>query len=486
MIRGRGWTGFYAAALQEAMRKSNREFAALLGVETTTINNWRSGLSTVKPRPLTQKILDTVYRQHTTSEDRTRFEQIVAEGESVWRSRHPATPRQTRLPTLAGSTDHADSPRQPAGGAADPTTRPQEMSECRAKIEGEDEVNRRQFGVSALSAIALTGTTAQLPQQPLASAKRLHQQPLASGKRLGLAEVRGWLTFAEEIDQRDQREGGAGLVREAHTTLLQARGQLDSAHCDPATATAAASAVGNVAVIAGWVAYDSEHHDLARACYREGLELSARSGDNDLAVHSLLNAAALEISLSRQGSGNPYLALQNINRAAQIAQHWKPGRIHALIAVRQAQAWARIGSHDDFRTAMNHAHAAMDTALNSELLTHCPRWLRFVDPIELAGHEARAYGDLGDHRAALDLYERALEGQSIRNEANTRAWYAATRAAVGDLRGALAEAEPVLATLEDVGSTRTLRVLAPLRSHGSKAEEFTHRYDKIAQKTLTT
>lgn len=182
MIRGRGWTGFDAAALQEAMRRSNREFAALLGVETTTVNNWRSGLSTVKPRPLTQEILDTAYRQHATSEDRTRFKQIVAEGESVWRSRHPATPRQTPVPALAGPTDHADSPRQPAGGATDLTTRPQEMSECRAEAEGEDKVNRRQFGVSALSAIALTGTMAELPQQPLASAKRLPQQPLASGK----------------------------------------------------------------------------------------------------------------------------------------------------------------------------------------------------------------------------------------------------------------------------------------------------------------
>ncbi len=42
MVRGREWTGFEAAALQEAMRKSVRDFAALLGVDTTTIANWRS------------------------------------------------------------------------------------------------------------------------------------------------------------------------------------------------------------------------------------------------------------------------------------------------------------------------------------------------------------------------------------------------------------------------------------------------------------
>lgn len=34
MVRAREWTGFEAAALQEAMRRSIREFAAHLGVET--------------------------------------------------------------------------------------------------------------------------------------------------------------------------------------------------------------------------------------------------------------------------------------------------------------------------------------------------------------------------------------------------------------------------------------------------------------------
>ncbi|MFI9503815.1 hypothetical protein [Nocardia sp. NPDC052566] len=88
MLRARQWTGFEAAALQEAMRRSIREFAAELGVETTTINNWRTGLGSVTPRSATQAILDTTYQHRATSEDRARFEQIVAEGEVAWRERH--------------------------------------------------------------------------------------------------------------------------------------------------------------------------------------------------------------------------------------------------------------------------------------------------------------------------------------------------------------------------------------------------------------
>ncbi|MFC4375540.1 hypothetical protein ACFO5K_15675 [Nocardia halotolerans] len=76
------------------MRKSIREFADMLGVETTTVSNWRSGLSAVKPRSVAQEILDTAYARHATQDDRARFEQIIAEGEAAWRSRHslPAHP----------------------------------------------------------------------------------------------------------------------------------------------------------------------------------------------------------------------------------------------------------------------------------------------------------------------------------------------------------------------------------------------------------
>ncbi|MFI2344955.1 hypothetical protein [Nocardia gamkensis] len=93
------------------MRKSIREFAALLGVETTTITNWRSGLGAVTPRSGTQAILDTTYQQRATAEDRARFEQIVAEGEAVWRERH-----QTRSQSIQTEVVVAASMSPPLDG----------------------------------------------------------------------------------------------------------------------------------------------------------------------------------------------------------------------------------------------------------------------------------------------------------------------------------------------------------------------------------
>ncbi|NEW54521.1 hypothetical protein GV794_02415 [Nocardia cyriacigeorgica] len=106
MVRGRAWTGFEAAALQEAMRRSVRDFAGLLGVETTTVNNWRVGLSTVTPRSSTQSILDTTFALRTTPQDRERFEQIVAEGEAAWQRRN--RPQQSPLIDRAPSDVECD------------------------------------------------------------------------------------------------------------------------------------------------------------------------------------------------------------------------------------------------------------------------------------------------------------------------------------------------------------------------------------------
>ncbi|MEU4652173.1 hypothetical protein [Nocardia fluminea] len=46
-----------------ASPSTSREFAALLGVETTTVNNGRAGLGAVKPRSAAQAILDTACPQ---------------------------------------------------------------------------------------------------------------------------------------------------------------------------------------------------------------------------------------------------------------------------------------------------------------------------------------------------------------------------------------------------------------------------------------
>ncbi|MBF6465715.1 hypothetical protein IU427_11090 [Nocardia beijingensis] len=140
MVRGRAWTGFEAVALQEAMRRSIRDFAALLGLESTTVNNWRTGLGSVRPRSRTQAILDTTLDLKATPEDRARFEQIVAEGEAAWRRRHQSpgwrSPRSIAAPVHGEpiSTGQVDSgttsePPLPGQGASE------ELSAVLARVD---------------------------------------------------------------------------------------------------------------------------------------------------------------------------------------------------------------------------------------------------------------------------------------------------------------------------------------------------------------
>ncbi|WP_280249394.1 hypothetical protein [Nocardia abscessus] len=124
MVRGRAWTGFEAVALQEAMRRSVRDFAALLGLETTTVNNWRTGLSSVRPRSNTQTILDITLDQRATTEDRARFEQIVAEGESAWRARHQPPARRSTHVSAAPVDDETISTSRTDDSEANEPPRP--------------------------------------------------------------------------------------------------------------------------------------------------------------------------------------------------------------------------------------------------------------------------------------------------------------------------------------------------------------------------
>ncbi|MFI8977492.1 hypothetical protein ACIGO9_31750 [Nocardia asteroides] len=421
------WTAAHVLALREyALREDREEFAARLGFSAKVVDKW----------------------------ERTATKENPVRGAS-------ARALDTALERLSGN----------------------QLARMRMAPGIEDDVNRRQFGFGATT---LVGASLAVDTVTAGS----HS---GTGPRIGLTDVRALVDYTEALEQRDQREGGAALVVEASAVLAVTRQQLDSAVYDPITGTAAASAVGNLAVITGFLAYDADDQDFARQCYSAAMELGSRSGDDELTVHTLCNKANQEVTLSRHGRGNAHLALQNAARAWHLARDWRPGRIHALISVREAQARAAIGDHDGFRTAMDKAHRALDAAMHAELITHCPRWLRFVDPGELAGHEARAYSDLGDHRAALKLYELATRGQGRRNETNASAWHAATRAAVGDVRGALEVADPVLSAMEGtaggrppIGSTRSLRVLAPIGQLAGAGDTFIDRYNALDSKKAIT
>ncbi|WP_156426132.1 hypothetical protein [Nocardia jinanensis] len=328
------------------------------------------------------------------------------------------------------------------------------------------DVKRREFGILAAAAGAVMAAGWQFRE------------------RIGMADVRRLLAGVDALEAQDQVSGSGELVAFAVEQLARAKHTLDTGTYDGATGDAFASATGHLAVLTGWLAYDSGMQPLARRCYTDALALATEAGDEDLTACACLYWANQAIALTRAGrGGGAHHALKLIDRARVLVRGRAPGRIHALIAVREAQARGFIGDRDAFGRAILTAWREVEHAQQYEPVEECPQWLRFVTPSEIRGHEARGWHDVGESARALGLFDVAMQEEaSDRNAAHLHAWVAATHADLGDARTALDVGIPVLERLETIASARTLEVLGPVRSAAetTAGAEFRDRFDVLA------
>jgi hypothetical protein len=418
------WTGVEVRALRiAALRDTQQEFADRAGFFLPTIKKWH-GATWEKPvRGASAEALDTMLRG-LDDEQRERFDAELA-------TRSDSSPPREKTSVQPGA-----------------------IAFGMYAWEVDSDVKRREFGKLA-GAVAMT--TAVWP----------------FGEHIGPADAQRLLAAVDELEAQDQQIGGGTLVRFALEQLAHAKHTLDTATYDTATGNAFASATGHLAVLAGWLAYDADLHPVARRCYADAMALASEAGDEDLIAHTCLYAANQSIFLTRQGEGRPHHALKLIDRARTLMRGRPPGRIHALIAVREAQAQGVLGDRTGYGRAIATAWREVDQALDFEPEDECPQWLRFVTHSEIRGHEARGWGDIGDLRKSIDLLDAAAtEERGTRNALNARAWSAAAHARIGDIPAAVDVGMMVLTELQKVTSGRTLRVLEPVTAtdHPAAAE----------------
>ncbi|MFC3963457.1 hypothetical protein [Nocardia jiangsuensis] len=420
------WTAVEVKALRTAaLRETQEQFAERLGWGPSTIRAWERSAVGRTVRASRAEDLDTVLRR--------------------------LTPEQAQRFAVALSTSHPGPLVHP--GIA--------TGQHEAVTEEDADVRRREFG--KVAAVMATLPALGHPAQA----------------RIGAEDVQRLAAAVAELIAADQQVGGAPLVEAAVATLDRTLALLDSTAYSDATGRALMSATGNLAVQTGWLAFDADRHSLARRCHADAFALASGSNDEELTAHVCLNAANQAIALARRGSGSPSYAITMIGRARDLMRGRPPGRIHALISVRAAQAHGVARDRHGFGRAITTAWRELDAAREFESVDDCPEWLRFVSPSEVRAHEARGHHDLGDPARAVELYEvTCSEPAQPRNALNDRAWLAATRAVLGDTRGALEEGAAVLATLEEsVRSPRTLKALAPVRATGDA--DFAARFDAL-------
>jgi tetratricopeptide (TPR) repeat protein len=330
------------------------------------------------------------------------------------------------------------------------------------------ELDRREFGAMA-SGLALA---AVLP--PPDRVDRGH-----------VAYLRACL---ERLRGQDRAVGGAALRSQALRLFGRARAMLDESDYTEHLGRELLVVTADLGVIAAWLHYDSGDQRTARALYSESELLAGSAGDPELLMHVYANMAQQATHLARITGrrGTAREALRFADRAADAARHLPSPALHALIALRQALAYAQLGDAVAFNAAIGRARCEVDRGRHES----DQGWTAFVTHSEITGYEAMGTVQLGRPEQAAELYRTVLQdtARSPRDLAYYRARLAAALHQAGDHRSAITEG---LSIVGDLGgkltSIRVLNELRPLRQSTDAAtvEEFRRRFDTAAR-ALTT
>ncbi|HET9255604.1 MAG TPA: helix-turn-helix transcriptional regulator [Pseudonocardiaceae bacterium] len=328
----------------------------------------------------------------------------------------------------------------------------------------EDTVDRRNF----------TGMAAGL----LASAAMPHVQVPA---QVDAAHVRYLHAAVEQLRGRDQIQGGGAILPQALHQFTRARRMVNESDYTETVGRQLLTVAGALGNEAGWAAFDHGDHQLARHLYREASLLAASSGDSELQTLLWSNMSMQNAYLARTAS-HPGLAREGL-RLAQLAgdaaRHQPSPRLHALIALREATAYAQLGDTTGFRAAITRARRELDRGPHPA----DPPWCGFVIEAEITGHEASGMMRLGLSDRSITLYQSAIDDERL-TPRNRACWEAALAGALldaGDRTQALTQGRLIIPALMagHMSSARPLARLRGLRDAADKVgdEEFCVLYD---------
>ncbi|MFE4714822.1 helix-turn-helix domain-containing protein, partial [Paenibacillus sp. NPDC056722] len=247
------WTKVHVKKLREdALRITQEDLSGITGFAVGTVQKWEQRATVERPVVgRSAEVLDSLLADLTPPQ-LARFKEALTQADPRvdMHPGHTVTP-----PPVVGGTDVR---------------------------EVDNDVKRRDFGrlaAAGAAAILLPGDSASI----------------------GPTDVTRLLNGVEMLEREDQQSGGGGLVDFAVEQLALAQHKIETCTYDSATGNAFISATGQLAVEAGWLAYDADRHPLARRCYADAIALGTEADDPDLIAHTCLNAANQSVALSRAG-----------------------------------------------------------------------------------------------------------------------------------------------------------------------------------------
>ncbi|MFJ5122333.1 hypothetical protein [Kitasatospora sp. NPDC088548] len=317
-------------------------------------------------------------------------------------------------------------------------------------------MNRRD--VLAASTVAAIGGLPWL--SAAAGAQRVDQT------RVGIDQVEELRATLSDLDAIDQRFGGDRLWRSAQHTLQWVHNLLDRALFTADIGAELHSIAGQLTTSLGWYCYDAAQQERANVFFSQALNTALLSRDAPLAVRTLSNMARQAVDL-----GKPRDAIRFAQIATTHTGTWAPARVHSLLAVREAQGYARLGDTVGANDAILRAWRAFEQGPSDR----DPQWSAFLNEAEMTCLEGMCRSDLGQHQQAVDLLGRSADMQDTahdRNRGMCLVRLSGAALSAGDLDQSIAAAEASVRMI-DSGMTSQrnkhvlLNVAVDLRPFGS-------------------
>ena len=308
-------------------------------------------------------------------------------------------------------------------------------------------------------------------------------EPTPIPARIGATEI-GQIRSATQVFESWCLTYGGGLAREAVMGQLRWSAGLLDASCPARLRPELFGAVGDLADVAGFMAFDAYAHDEARRVFRVALTCAEQADDWHLRAE-ILGSMAVQATWTGRPDEGLTLAEQALVRADRLTA---TGR--AMLHTYRAVALAKMRRVEETLVAVGTAddHLAHSTPADD------PPFMAYYDAAMHAGTAGQALFDLAilsrDHSEATNRLTAAVTGHttsSTRSRVMSLTKLASLTMATGDPLQAAALGHEALDAAGMIRSRRTtdnLRELAHYAAH-QHLDEVAHLRHRIATLVCT-
>lgn len=308
---------------------------------------------------------------------------------------------------------------------------------------------------SASSVLVAAGSTPLTDTAPPWLAETTTGTNRSSEWRIAPEEVEFLSEAADDSYATDQQFGGNRLWRPTRAHLLWTHHMIDRGIYDEPLGQQLHALAGKLTTSLGWFCYDAGLQTQARQYFSEALNAANYTGDDVLASRTLSNMARQAIDLNKGREAVRFAKL-----GQRHAELWDaPSRVTALLAIREAQGYARLGDVFNCEAAIRRAWQEWERGGNER----DPDWAHFLNLAELTCLEGMCRLDLGQPARAQTLLARSESLQDVahsRNRGMCLGRLSAAAVANGDVDHGIAAASEALRLISSgMSSARTAHQL---------------------------